>query len=431
MKRQQANRHSPETVAETKLKSKLYSRTSAAKEKFLAISDKAVNPITLLVAALTAIYIRGPQFFESPRIWAEEGSIYLRHALENQPLSSFLTPHLGYYSLFNKISILFAAEVFPLKHAALVATVFSAALQVWTCLIIYSCSGRLARNKIHRCFLAFLPLLLSYPEVWLNTINGQFWLATGAYFILNSEKITKSQILYLFLAFATGVSSLFFLPYFALRAATEKTKQFLAIAAIGGMATAVQLFSLFATSFGGENRFRSENLSRISDGIVNTLAPYSGQKLKWLFLIFMAFAIYIFVKNLIKRKDRLGPVYGVVSLLTYTILSVISSLGMEGGGRYSTPVQIGLFAIAISNLFLGKDIGRQKLYVACVSFLVASRAATFFDMNLYSKDWPGWFQQMQERKCDQETQISIFPPGWKTVLPKDSGIECKLDNFSE
>lgn len=404
------------------------------KEKLLAITGKAVNPISLSATALIAIYIRGPQFFEAPRIWAEEGRIYLQNALENQTLLSFLTPHLGYYSLFNKISILFAAEAFPLKHAALVTTLFSAALQIWTCLIIYSCSGRLARNKIHRFFLALLPVFLSDPEVWLNTINGHFWLATGTYFVLNSEKITRSQILYIFLAFMTGVSSLFFLPYFMLRAANEKTKQLFAITAIGGMATVIQLSSLFATSLGGKNRFNPEYLSNIPNGIMETLTPYAhdGLQLKIVFLIYIAFAVYIFAKNLIKHNDKLGPVYGIISLLTYTILSIISSHHMAGGVRYGTPVYIGLLAIAISNLFLAKNIGRQKFYIACTILLIASKIAAFFNSNMYY--WhsePGWRQQMQKRKCDQEAQISIFPPGWKTTLPKYSGIECRSGNFSE
>jgi hypothetical protein len=408
---------------------------SITKYWLLVATSKAINPIMVLVAALMAIYIRGPQFLEKPRIWAEEGSVYLLNALENQPLASFLTPHLGYYSLFNKIAIFFSVAAFPLKYAAMVTTAFSVALQVWTCLIIYSSVGRLAKNKIHRYFLAFLPILFATPETWLNTINGQFWLATGVYFILNSESLAKSQILYLSLAFMTGVSSLFFLPYFMLRTAIEKTRALITISAIGAAAAMIQFSSLFHTQVGGAGRFKLEYLANAPFGFLKTITPFHKPLPSLIFAIFIVIAVFVHATTLLKFKDKIGIVYTIVSLLTYTLLSVLASVSMIGGGRYGMPVYCGLVAIALSNLWLAKRLRNSKLYLVCMVILVASEVLTFFDLNtVYSENWPNWYQQVQTRRCDQDSEILIFPQWrgaqWKIALPRDSGIECRRASAS-
>lgn len=404
---------------------------SITKDQLLAATSKAINPIMVLTTAALAIYVREPQFLRAPRIWAEEGNVYLLNALENEALTSFLTPHLGYYSLFNKLAIFFSAEAFPLKHAALVTTTFSAVLQLCTCLVIYSSVGRLAQNKLHRYALAFLPILFATPETWLNTINGQFWLATGSYFILNSARLTKPQILYLSLAFTTGVSSLFFLPYFTLRAATEKTGKLLTVTAIGTAAAMIQFSSFFRAQVEGASRFKLEYLVNIPRGALATVIPFGNLLPSLFFLIFIAFAVYKHVTALTKSKDRIGYIYTIASLFTYALLSVIASLSMAGGGRYGIPVYCGLVAIALSNLSLSQELNNSRIYLICAGLLISAKAWTFFDMNsVYSKNWPNWHEQVQNRRCDRATEIFIFPQWdgaqWKTTLPKDSGVECRF-----
>lgn len=400
------------------------------KKQLLAVANKIINPFTALATAATAIYVREPLFFKAPRIWAEEGAIYLLHALENPWLDSFFAPHLGYYSLFNKLVIFISAQVFPLKYAAFVTTFFSAALQLCTCLVIFASVGRLAQDKLHRYVLSLLPVLFATPETWLNTINGQFWLATGTYFILNSTRVLKLQILYLLFAFLTGVSSLFFFPYFILRAAKEKTGTLLSITAIGTAAGIIQLFSFFSTQAGGDSRFKIEYLGNIPRGLLATSIPFENSLSSLFFVIFIAFAVCKHVRALTTLNDKLGPFYSIVPLITYSFLSVIASLEMGGGGRYGVPVYCGLIAIVLSNLSLEKTLHNSKPYFIAAGFLIALKSLTFFNMeSVYSESWPNWQNQVQTRNCRDAQKILIFPQWegaeWKLTLPRRSGVECK------
>ena len=54
---------------------------------------------------LLLIIIREPAYLTDPRIWAEEGSIYIQSYLDNGAVESLLMPHLGYYSFFNNFAI--------------------------------------------------------------------------------------------------------------------------------------------------------------------------------------------------------------------------------------------------------------------------------------------------------------------------------------
>lgn len=378
------------------------------------------------------MFIRQPLFFTSPRIWAEEGSIYLLHALLDNPASSFVTPHFGYYSLFNKIAIYVASQIFPLEYAAFVTTAFSAALQLCTCLVIYASPGRLGRSKLHRFILSLIPLLVAYPETWLNTINAHFWLATGTYFILNSTRIHIFQIIYALIAFTTGGASLFFFPYFVLRAAKEKTAELWCIVLIGTAAAHIQFFSLLSfLEDGSGSRFRIEFLGKLAKGLLYTFVlPLQQKGAGLFFVVFIVFAIYKYAKLLRSSNDNLGLVYTLLSLLTYSVFSVLASLSMSGGSRYGLPVHCALLAIAFCGISLRKSTLVEQLYRMCFTLLVVLVVITFFNMeSVYSSTWPNWQKQLQARKCKETTEVLIFPQWegakWGMIVPKGSGVECK------
>ena len=401
-------------------------------ERISAVTNKSINAFSVLVTAAIVIYIRQPLFFASPRIWAEEGSIYLFHGLVDNPTSSFLTPHFGYYSLFNKIAIYVASQIFPLEYAAFVTTAFSAALQLCTCLVIYASAGRLGRSKLHRYILSLIPLLVSYPETWLNTINAQFWLATGTYFILNSTRINKAQIIYSLIAFLTGGVSLFFLPYFVLRAAKEKTAELWCVVVIGTAAAHIQFFSLLSfLEDGNGSRLRIDFLANLAKGMLYTfILPLQQKGAGLFFVLFIIVAIYKYAKLLKSSNDNLGWVYSILSLLTYTFISVLASLSMSGGSRYGLPVHCGMLAIAFCGISLEKFTLSELLYNMAFALLIGFVVITFFNMeSVYSLTWPSWQKQVRARSCDEITKVWIFPQWegakWGMILPKGSGVECE------
>lgn len=405
---------------------------SSRQGKILGTIDKNINVLIVLITAAIVIVIRQPLFFTAPRLWAEEGGVYLFHALVHDPTSSFLTPHHGYYSLFNKLAISVASQIFPLRYAALVTTGFSAALQLCTCLVIYASVGRLGRSKLHRFVLALIPLFVAYPETWLNTINAHFWLATGTYFILNSARISMAQILYLLMAFMTGIASLFFLPYFVLRAFKEKTSELWYVVLIGIAAAHIQFFSLYSYLVaGGDDRLKFEFLGNLGKGMLYTFIIPSQQKGAGLFFaVFIVFATCKYVRLSLTENDRLGLLYSLVSLLTFLLLSVIGSLHMTGGSRYGLPVHSGMLAIAFCGISLDKQTLSDRLYILSLVVLMLLAIASFFKMDsVYSAAWPNWQQQVQKRSCNKNALVLLFPQWesarWAMIIPRHTGVECR------
>jgi hypothetical protein len=395
----------------------------------------SLGPAALIVCLLTVG--RNPSFFIAPRIWAEEGSVYLKSALETGSATAFFQSHLGYYSLFNKLVILAGTTLFPLDYLAYVTTGISAVLQLCTSFVIYESTGRLGDGKLKRLLYCLLPLLLSTPEAWLNSINCQFWLATGTFFILNSRKISFFQAAYIGMAFMTGVSSLIFLPFFIGRLLKEKTSSLYAIILMGAISVPVQIASVFnyvQLEAGNGDRFKLEYFANFLGGVISTASPFGGSNpvLTILYFLLVTAGLYYFAKSLLDKRDCSGLVYTLGALSLYILLSVFSSLQMLGGGRYGLPVYSGLFAIAISAAPTQESISNAIIDFIKFSLLIllALKAITFFDVSsVYSANWPMWQKQVQARSCKNPSDIKIFPRwegvDWKVTIPTGAGIECR------
>ncbi|MEB3326575.1 MAG: hypothetical protein VKI39_02585 [Synechococcus sp.] len=401
--------------------------------KLLTRAERNLDIGYVALIACCLIFARNPSFFLSPRLWAEEGTVFLESALQEGGFASFFSQHLGYYSLFTKLSILGGISLFPLEYMAFVTTALSGLLQLCTSLAIYTSIGRLGEGKLLRLAFSLLPIILSTPEHWLNTINSQFWLATGTFFILNSRKINIFQIAYLLLAFMTGVTSLFFLPYFFIRLFKEKSPSLKAIASIGLISFIIQLTSLVSfIQTGAEGRFNPESTTNFIEGTVVTIMQFRKEVAITLFFPLIAIAIYYFARDLFKKGDFIGLLYTLGALFTYDVLAVFSSLGMSGGSRYGLPIYCGVAAIII-NALSQKRSKTNILILVGKSFaviLLIIKLTEFFDTSaVYSAKWPTWKGQVQARDCKESAEIFIFPriegSNWEVTIPAHSGVGCR------
>lgn len=170
--------------------------------------------IFLFAIAVILILIRNPLYLIYPRIWAEEGRDFLSNALSGN--FGIFTPQLGYLSLFNNITVQVAVHLFPLKYAAHVTTYASFLLQIITVYVIFISHGRILYPGFFGALVAVSPLIFSTPEVWLTTTSSHYWLATGTFFVLNSDRISRITIPYVLLSFLTG-AGIIFSPFFLLR----------------------------------------------------------------------------------------------------------------------------------------------------------------------------------------------------------------------
>lgn len=179
----------------------------------------------LLVGAILFIACREPQYLVHPRIWAEEGSVYLASALVLPWWKALIAAHAGYFALVPNLATLLAARVFPLEWAAAVTTTFAFAVQLVPMAVIACGRSRCWPTHVHR-LLAMAAILCSWntDEIWLSTITSQFWLAATTFllFLLNHriQSARQHRVVCLLLVFCglNGVLSLLLLPLYVVRA---------------------------------------------------------------------------------------------------------------------------------------------------------------------------------------------------------------------
>ena len=225
--------------------------------------------LEILFPAIILSYFREPLYFSKPRIWAEDGTIYLNNAINNSFWNIFDPSNTGqseinYYSFYTNLISHISANIFPIKYAAHVNTYASFLFQIFTCIVIYNSIYHLFKNKYICIFIALSPIFLCSPEIWLSLISVQFWGTTGMIFILNTKKQNLLNILYSFLAFFTGSGSLFILPFFILKIKKNKKKDSILniISFIGISAFVVQVIS-FLESDADSLRFQLDFLTTL------------------------------------------------------------------------------------------------------------------------------------------------------------------------
>jgi len=148
----------------------------------------------------------------------------------------------GYFSLLPNLATLLAARVFPLAWAPWVTTLFAFLLQLVPVAIVGFSPSKFWPTNLQR-MLVVVALLFSWNsgEVWLNTINAQFWWLSICFLILlTDQQMTSRRRHRLFLRRPVSVRpqrvvSAFLLPLFIARAIVERNprivKQTLALGA--------------------------------------------------------------------------------------------------------------------------------------------------------------------------------------------------------
>jgi hypothetical protein len=391
--------------------------------------------ISLLLISTILTLIRNPFYLIYPRIWAEEGRVFLVTALSNNLGSSILSPQLGYLSLFNNIVVQIAAYLFPLQYAAHVTTYASFLLQILTVFVVFSSYGRIVYPGIFAALVAVSPLIFSTPEVWLTTTSAHYWLATGTFFVLNSDKIPRFTIPYVLLSFFTGAGIVFF-PFFLLRFFQQRCISTFVLALGGSAAFLIQVKS-FASHFASGNatgRFNFGQLANVLPGLKEVMIPFSIRYGIGLFFVIILLISFAF---LVRYRVSQGDLYGlllfcIVPILVYSIIVVLASVGMSGGTRHGLPVYSAFFAIMLAPLATlekaNSYLTRLLLSIA-LSFIVVVKLYHFFDTSgYYSRQWPQWQQQVNVRSDCQSLSVKIFPQWpdhqWSMFVPTDKGLPC-------
>lgn len=359
------------------------------------------------------ILLRQPLFLIHPRIWAE-GSIYLYEALSKPWDIAISLPHLGYYSFFDNAVALIASVTVSLPYIPLVTTIISLCIQLWTIAILLYSDNEFLNDDIERFVVALCVIIFCPAEQWLNPINMQFWFALGTLFLITSKRIQISHQIYLILALSAGVTSLFFSPFMILRAARERNKYWIFPSLFSFVMFFIQLRALYQFEKDPHvSRFKMQFIHHIPAAIINTLVDpvFHTYSLYWKILsaiLLLLIAIFL-AKNW--RKKNISEFFHrlIIPATVYSILSIIASVQMRGGFRYSLPIMGVIFIILIN---ASRGLMPKRFYLIPVVIMLLSNVPTYFNTrHVYNPGWPTWYSQ-SKNICKQGNRTILIYPQW-------------------
>ena len=387
--------------------------------------------VALLIAAAALIVVREPGLLIHPRLWAEEGSLYLATSLTLPGWKALLAVQKGYFSLLPNLATLLAARVFPLAWAPWVTTLFAFLLQLVPVAIVGFCRSKFWPTNLQR-MLVVVALLFSWNsgEVWLNTINAQFWWLSVCFLILLTDQQMTSRrqhVLFciaLFLCGLNGVVSAFLLPLFIARAIVERNprmvKQPLALGA-ASLLQFVVVWLAFAASaatgrFGGGQSQRFLEFVLVRGVLRGFVAPETAWGLMphkyWVTCGFGLAAIF-----LATRVGWRGLAYLVGGFLLTAVLSLVFSVQQTPAPRYFFVPSVILLVLLIANI--DWPWPRPSWLQAARCLVAAGALLLFFRQTVpqyrsamadfTNPAWPRWPAEVQKWKQDQRYRPKIHP----------------------
>lgn len=416
--------------------------------------------IRLAFVALSAlvVYARAPILFHHPRFWAEEAVVYFRWAWEHPWLSALMTPHNGYLSLFNNIAVVLAANLVPLERAPLVSTLAAFLAQLAPIVIILF--GRIPLLAgFPRQAVATLVILFTPPsaEVWLNTINSQFYLALATCLLLLEDGQVRDRAgcilrrCFLVLAGLTGPVPCLLAPPAIYRAWSMRQREATIQAAILGAAAVFQLsilgmtgerstagaqlgsFNVWTTATILTTRTVAEPLlgsvlgARISTDIV-AYRHGSGHH-AGLLGVALAAVLGVFFACLLWRQRQSAVFILAAGYLLTAVLSIAGSLTHDkatliqvssvNSGRYFYAPAALMNLLVLSAMRWEPSVPGRLRSVLCAVLLTFSLVVNvrhFRDDLLIDASWPDWEAEVTAWRGDPSRELRVWPPGWSLTL---------------
>jgi hypothetical protein len=393
-----------------------------------------------LLVALMVLFARLPRLLLQGRVYAEEGTTYLRYAWNATPLRALLAPHQGYYSLLDNLAALIAARLLPLSAAALFFTWTAAAVQLLLIFLAIQCE---VFRKPLESWLALLALLLVTPnlEAWLSLENCQSLLAVAAAVILisSTRRLFALRTATLALGALTSVTTTPLIPLFWLRVWQERSRRALVFALSITLPAFLQGAVLLHAIRAGDrpvslHQFRALVAYTSSRVVVLPFTTGRGAQYYdaflfrhpgagWMLMLYAASAALLVIGFLVFRQTSRAALLLYVSALlssafdwygcfrcTYNRLSLSSG----GEGRY--------FFAANSILLLAMLLAATRATprwvsrMAAIAFvwLMLTGAFHYFRMAPYLNDYPAWQPQVRRWQMDERLPILVGPAFWRT-----------------
>lgn len=370
----------------------------------------------LVIGVVFLSILREPLYFTSPRIWAEEGTVHIMAVLKDGPFMSLFQAHLGYYSLFNNFVGGLGMAIGGLANIAHVTTIASFAVILGVVLAPMFLDSVFWETKLKRSLIVGAALLMGSAEVWLNTVNCQFYFSLFSGFLLlakiNQIKGWRRIYIYcmIFNAALTGITSIVLLPFFLFKhlksRVDDESKLLKTIVLILSVGALVQIFSFIATwGVAAESRLSVENIWHLPLGFVNSLI-YGPYLVKIFVVLPLAFSVSMCFSERRINYERALPIL-IATYLAFVF--ALFSLGMQGGPRYAYAPSVLLMVFILNSPLPVHRFGRGAFLGSVVLLFIIFFVRFFNTQRFYEHSWPIFSIPSAEEVSDGALNIPIHP----------------------
>jgi len=412
---------------------------------------------------LVVMIARQPELLYQPRFFAEEGMKYFAYAFSSSLLDNLVTAHYGYYTLYNGIATSIAT-IFSPENAPLATTYLALGVQMLTVGMVIWGRSPVFDTVGKRLVVALAIPLVSYAEIWLNTIGMQYWFCLMTFLMLleepeaDSRGVQTAKCGLLALGGMTGVVSCFMTPVFLLKSLQTRSRKFICYTAVLTVCSLLQVSAFlrswlshdqevqmrlvannplalltktvifqFAIPFSGRGVYEKPLLTELSEalnmlvlGIFNA-TPFSSGFVALPFTVgtvILLFIAYQGARGIMRPTIR----YTLLSFILVSGFSVLFSVNMSGGPRYTFAPSIMLLTLLIALFGEPRRPVATRLFASLLiaGSLIANTAEFRASMALaFSPDYPDWREEVKIwRIVGPAYPLKIWPPPWSMYLQK-------------
>jgi hypothetical protein len=411
----------------------------------------------VLAGVVLVALARSPYLLFEGRFWAEEGSLHFQHMFDNASPGDlfFVQTRTGYYNAFANLST-WLASLAPILYAPLVTAWLSLGVLAMVAGVALFWPSELlpvAGAKIAAGVLLVVGTLAE-PEVWLNTINAQTYLAVLTLLLLFTPVAELSRrrfgvsVAMLVLAGFSGLYSIALTPLFLVRAITERTRRRWVQAVTLGVVAVVQVVVFLVSRSSGELAETKVSVPGASE-LVRTVGGWhigafllgparvdslmqsleDGSWLAAAALALIAFAVVALLGLLLWRAPNVRV--PLLLLGAFVLIELLVQLGSleQATGRY---VVLPIAILTLAAIHGAATCAHPRVAMVgvglCVVVLIAGLSSfwTRQPTLLRCEDCPEWRVQVRAWEAGGSGRIDIWPYDrgeWVVQLDRDEDDE--------
>ena len=416
---------------------------------------RSTSGAVLVLLSLGLTVWRGPQYLATPNFWAEDGMLFFAGAWNSGPLHGLVQLPSGYLQLLPNLATSLAAWLvrsgaLSLASAPRVTAVAGLLAQLVPIAVIAFAVAPTWGGVLRRAVAIAIVLVVPRTgNIWLNTVNSQFYLALAAIVILlEPPDLTPvrrwAYAALLVLCGLTGPVSALLTPLFVLKVWGARTRSAILLAAVSSLCAAVQVACVVASATGPA---RGTGLSVGAVGAVawmrTVVLPVLGEHAAIAFgsrarplVLGTPFAppSAVFGMQLVATLGLLVVVLvlGIAreirwwlagSYLLVTVSSLVGAVGdvramlgsVDGSARY---VFIPCVLVSWMLLFNIERLvsARGAAYALVLALAIGSDAWAWRSTLRWRADWPVWADQVAAWERNPRLPLAIWPRGWTMQL---------------